>query len=116
MPVLGIYLIVGLLAVGGFFGWGEWRHHSGYVEGQTDERVKWEAESAKNKAMTDAAKTAVAEQAQRDADAVAAKLGPLAAIIRNGSAKASMPPKVEVVFDPKCKVSAQVVEASNVGR
>jgi hypothetical protein len=114
--VLGVYLLIGVLAIGSGWGWGVWQHHQGYVEGKTDENSRWERENAKNKAAKDAQVTAVADQAAADAAAVTAAMGPLLAIVRSGTARAQQPLKVSVVFDPKCKVGATVVDASNAGR
>lgn len=112
---LALMLALGLTVAGGW-GWGLYQHHAGYEEGKTTERGAWEVKAAVAKQATAEQAAAVQKQGELDAAAVAAKVGPLAQIIRAGQLRAGAPVKVEVVFDPKCRVGAQVVEASNVGR
>jgi hypothetical protein len=111
-----IYLIVLLAGATSILGYGAWRESVGVERGELKERAAWEAKAAANQAAEDSRKAAVAKQAETDASAVAAWAGPLMQALAKSKANTGVPPKIELVFDDKCKVSAKVVGESNVGR
>lgn len=94
-------------------GWGFWHGNSEYDRGKKDADNAWVAEGARLKAEEEARNKGAAEQSAKDADAVAARVGPLAAAIRAGRVEAAKPLKVVDVFPPGCKVAGEVVQDAN---
>jgi hypothetical protein len=52
------YVLIAALAGGGFWGYGAYKHHQGYVAGSAHERAAWEKEKAETLAAQAAQKAA----------------------------------------------------------
>jgi uncharacterized protein HemX len=60
-----VYAVIAALAVGGFWGYGAYKHHQGYSAGTSHERKAWEAQRDKDLAQQSADKKATQAEIDR---------------------------------------------------